>query len=182
MYIVEDTIWNSELLRYKFMKVLFVVFLFSIIGISCSDTVAQNSDIVGSTTPAEVREQHPVFDIYTKRYEPDMASIEYLSAIEDSVQIYVLFGTWCHDSKKQIPAFMKIMELTNNPAIMVQYTAVTRKKTDPEQISEYWGLKYTPTFIIYREGKEFGRIIEEPRVSVEEDLVSILESGSPTEG
>ena len=105
-----------------------------------------------------------------------MDAIEYLSSIKDSVQIYALFGTWCHDSKKQIPAFMKTLELADNPIIDVKYIAVTKQKTDPENLSQRWDLKYTPTFIIYRQNKEYGRIIEEPEISLEEDLVRILKS------
>ncbi|GAB5410756.1 MAG: hypothetical protein BalsKO_31210 [Balneolaceae bacterium] len=137
---------------------------------------AQNSDLIGKTTAEDVRQQHRVFDIYTKRYAPNSESLTYLSEIQDSVHIFVLFGTWCHDSKKQIPAFMKTIELANNSNISVEYTAVSRKKKEPKEIVERWNLKLTPTFIIYREGREFGRIVEEPTQSMEQDLVSILKS------
>lgn len=156
------------------LNILLVLFLV----IAPSSSVAQNQDIIGATTAEQVREEHPVFDIYTNRYTPDEAAINYLSSIEDSVQIYVLFGTWCHDSKKQIPAFMKTLEVANNSSISVDYIAVSRKKKEPENIVEKWDLKLTPTFIIYRYGKEVGRIIEEPIEKLEQDLVTILKSES----
>lgn len=139
---------------------------------------SQNPHIVGKTTSQEVREQHGVFDIYTKRYSPHTPSVTYLSEIKDSVQIYVLFGTWCHDSKKQVPAFIKTLEEANNPLIKVEYIALTKSKTDPEDEYKRWGLKLTPTFVIYRNGIELGRIIEEPKAKLEQDLVTILQSES----
>ena len=76
---------------------------------------------------------------------------------------------------------MKTMEEVKNPFIEVEYIAVTKKKTDPNMLSERWNLKYTPTFIIFRKGQEFGRIIEEPIQHLEEDLVSILKSEAISE-
>lgn len=161
---------------YKSTKsvLFFSVFIF-MMGSSLK-SYAQTPDLVGKTSAKEVREQHRIFDIYTKRYEPNSESLEYLSEIQDSVSIYVIFGTWCHDSKKQIPAFMKTMELADNSNIEVEYFAVSRKKKEPKDIIERWDLKLTPTFIIYKNGTEYGRIVEEPRLSLEQDLVLILKS------
>lgn len=142
---------------------------------------AQNDDIVGITTEEEIRSEHRVFDIYTERYTPNPESVAFLNQIQDSVKIYVLFGTWCHDSKKQIPAFMKTLEEANNPLIDVEYIAVTRKKTDPGNFYKRWDLKLTPTFVIYQAEKELGRIIEEPTKRLEEDLVEILAVGSSSD-
>ncbi|RNC83878.1 MAG: hypothetical protein ED557_08895 [Balneola sp.] len=156
---------------------------FLIIGITflSGSLFAQKPDLVGKTTEEEIRSEHRVFDIYTDRYTPNSESVAFLSKIEDSVKIYVLFGTWCHDSKKQIPAFMKTLEEADNPLIEVEYIAVTRKKTDPENYYIQWDLKLTPTFVIYRAEQELGRIIEEPTKRLEEDLVEILAVGSTSD-
>ena len=155
--------------------------LFWMMLLTSPTITAQSSDIIGPTTAEQVRGEHRIFDIYTKRYTPDEEAIKYLSEIRDSVTIHVLFGTWCHDSKKQIPAFMKTLEVANNPNINVEYVAVSRKKAEPKELVDHWDLKLTPTFIIVRRGKEYGRIIEEPVTSLEGDLVSILKSGEKTD-
>ncbi|MBO6523237.1 MAG: thioredoxin family protein [Balneolaceae bacterium] len=159
-------------MKRTFFFILFLMMLFTSIS-----SIAQTPDIIGPTTAEEVRTQHRVFDIYTKRYSPNPEAIKYLSEIQDSVTIHVLFGTWCHDSKKQIPAFIKTLEEANNAKIKVEYIAVSRKKAEPSDLVERWDLKLTPTFIIVRRNKEYGRIIEEPISSLEEDLVVILKSG-----
>lgn len=155
-------------------------FLFLLSGmfiLFSSPIEAQAPDLVGPTTEQEIREVHRIFDIYTKRYQPDEAAVEYLSAIEDSVTIYVLFGIWCHDSKREIPALFKTLEVANNPNIEVEYTAVSRQKTDPTNAYERWELKYTPTMVIFRYGEEIGRFIEESKTNLESELAQILRSG-----
>lgn len=160
----------------KLKKSTLVFSLFWMMFRLSSSISAQSTDIIGPTTAEQVREEHRVFDIYMKRYTPDTVAVKYLSEIQDSVTIHVLFGTWCHDSKKQIPAFMKTIEEANNPKINVEYIAVSRKKAEPKELVERWDLKLTPTFIIVRRNKEFGRIIEKPITSLEEDLVRILKA------
>lgn len=138
---------------------------------------AQTEHIVGGTTAEQVREEHPLFDVYTKRYQPDQQAIQYLSSISDSVKIFAMFGTWCHDSKRHLPELMKTLEVADNPMIDIEYLAVTKQKSDPDGIAKKLGLKLTPTFIIYYRNEEIGRIVEEPALKLEEDLVQILQSG-----
>jgi thiol-disulfide isomerase/thioredoxin len=139
---------------------------------------AQNSDIVGVTSPEEIRSAHRIFDIYIDRYEPDSTALAYLSNYDDPIDIKILFGTWCHDSKREVPAFIKTMELANNSNFNVHYIGVNREKTDGQGFSEIYNLQYTPTFVILKGSYEIDRIIEETSDRIEIELVEILKSGA----
>jgi thiol-disulfide isomerase/thioredoxin len=89
-----------------------------------------------------------------------------------------LFGTWCHDSKREVPAFIKTIELANNSNFSVEYIGVNREKTDGKEFSKLYNLQYTPTFIIFKGSYEVGRIVEEVIKSIEIELVEILKSGA----
>ncbi len=158
------------------MNRFYSFFLMILITIGIND-LANAQDIIGVTSPEEIRESHRVFDIYVNRYKPDSTAIEYLKNFEESVEIKILFGTWCHDSKREIPAFIKTMELAENPKIDIEYIAVSREKSDPEGRADAYDLQYTPTFIIFNAENEIGRIVEESTESIEQDLVHILKSG-----
>ena len=160
------------------MKTAFWLIVFVMVTAPFGGLSAQTRDIVGKTSAEEIRTEFRVFDIYTERYQPDSTSIKFISQLQDSIEIIVMFGTWCHDSKKHLPEFMKIMEQANNPAIEVSYYGMDRDKKDPDGLSERLHLKHTPTFIIYRAGREIGRIIEEPALRFEKELVQIFKSGS----
>ena len=138
---------------------------------------AQSSDLIGLTSAEEIRESHRVFDIYVNRYQPDSTALAYLTKFEHSIDIKILFGTWCHDSKREIPAFIKTMELAENENFNIEYIAVSRKKSDLEGRADTYDLQYTPTFIIFSADIEIGRIVEESTESIEQDLVQILRSG-----
>lgn len=134
---------------------------------------AQNEYLSGPVTEQQIREVK-IFDLYTKRYKPDPKIITQLNSVQDTILIDVFMGMWCHDSKREIPAFFKIMESIENPLISAKYTALEYKRKGPKEIIKTNDIKRTPTFIIYKNGKEVGRIIEEVEVSMESDLYEII--------
>lgn len=134
-------------------------------------------DIIGRTSEEEILKTHRIFDIYTQRYTPDSTSVAYLKELDSPIHVVVLFGSWCHDSKKHIPEFIKVIQLAENPLLTAEYIGQSRAKSDPEGISDELHLQYTPTLIIYSGDIEIGRIVEEPTRSMEKDLVEIIKSG-----
>ncbi len=117
-------------------------------------------------------------DVYDK-FHPDEGLVESIAAKtgEDlTIEVYLAF--WCGDSKKNIPPFYKIVEKINALAktpLKVQYYSVERKPSkDIKYFVEKLKVERVPTFIFYREGKEIGRIIENPKKNMLEDILEIL--------
>lgn len=52
--------------------------------------------------------------------------------------------------------------------------ALDTNKTSPDYDAKANNVTNVPTTIIYRKGNEIGRIIESPKLSLEEDLLIIL--------
>jgi thiol-disulfide isomerase/thioredoxin len=146
---------------------------FSILFVFTGQLFAQKEYLSGSVTEAQIRDIE-IFDTYTKRYKVDENAIEKLNTVQDSIFIDVFMGTWCHDSKREVPALFKIMESISNPLITAKYTALEYRRSGPKDIIEKNDIKRTPTFIVYKNGVEIGRIIEEVDKSVESDLLKII--------
>ncbi len=135
---------------------------------------SESDNLSGPVTEEQIRE-YKIFDLYANRYEPDDKTVEKFNSISDSVLIDVFFGTWCHDSKREVPAFFKLMEVIDNGSISAKYTAIEYRRRGPRDIIEKNNIKRTPTFIVYINGKEAGRLIEESEESLEKDLWRIIE-------
>ncbi len=93
-------------------------------------------------------------------------------------KILVFMGTWCGDSKREVPRFIKILEAANFSMNNLKIVAVDRRKEfyKKSPAGEEWGLsiKRVPTFIFYKDGKEVNRIIESPIITLEKDIKAIL--------
>ncbi len=104
-------------------------------------------------------------------YIPKDEAVKKIASVKEKTKIVVVFGYWCPDSQRNVPRFFTIMWKAQNPNISYELIPVGRGKNP---LREKLNIKRIPTFIIYREGKEIGRIVENPRKTLEEDLAEIL--------
>lgn len=94
----------------------------------------------------------------------------------DNLKIDVYLGIWCGDSKNNVPPFMKIIDAIDEAGkVTVNYYTVERKPNkETKYYVEEFKVERVPTFIFYRDGKEIGRIIENPTNSLIEDFMEII--------
>ncbi len=107
-------------------------------------------------------------------YKVDSVSAEKIKNDMNDVKVTIVMGSWCSDSRRWVPDFFKIMDFIQYPSDSVNIICVDRKLHGRESEVDSLNIKKVPTFIFYRNNKELGRIIEEPKVSLEKDMIDIL--------
>ena len=119
------------------------------------------------------------FEEEFNRYQPKEKIVKKIQKELDGIDIKAFFGTWCHDSHRELPRFFKTMELAGfDFQYHFEMVGLTRGKKTPDNLQKGFNIKHTPTFIVYKDGKEIGRYIEQPRQSIEKDFLKILK-GKP---
>lgn len=120
---------------------------------------------------------------YTKNfddYEPDMQKIATLKPLLAAYTITAFMGTWCGDSKQEVPRFYKVIEAAAFPIERLTMVAVDRAreayKQSPGGEEEGLNIHRVPTFIFYKDGQEVNRIVEHPVNTFEDDMLQILTS------
>jgi len=87
-------------------------------------------------------------------------------------------GTWCGDSKKEVPKLYKVLEACNFPEEQLTVIAVNRSadmyKQSPKHEEKGLNIHRVPTIIFYKDGKEINRIVEHPVKSFEKDIQNIV--------
>lgn len=107
-------------------------------------------------------------------YLPDENSIKEIRKRKKDMKITVVFGTWCDDSRKNVPEFYKILDALKFSEKDVELIAVNRKKSAGDLEIDRLGVTLVPTFIFTKNGVEIGRIVENPTSSLEKDMLLIL--------
>lgn len=107
-------------------------------------------------------------------YSLDTLVLDLIKGTLADVQITILLGTWCSDSRREVPRFIKLMEYLDYPAESITLITLDRDKLGPNGEEEGFDISLVPTIIFYREGTEVGRIIESPENSLEEDLLDLF--------
>lgn len=116
------------------------------------------------------------FNSAYKFYKPDTSIINELKQVNlNSVKVKIVLGTWCSDSRREVPRFFKIVDLLNYPSDHIELFGVNRDKVLTDSETEIDDIKFVPTFIFYRDNEEAGRIVETPDETLEEDMLDILE-------
>ncbi len=114
------------------------------------------------------------FHFNYENYELNSKAIEKLKPIINTVKIKAFMGTWCGDSREQIPVFYKLLDKTNFNYKNLELIAVNRGKKTEDNLQEGFNIIRVPTFIFLKNGKEIGRFVEYPQESLEEDFLKII--------
>ena len=126
----------------------------------------------------EVLSEHPHNEWFEKEYHeyfPERDTFDHLKKINiNGLTVKVVLGSWCPDSRREVPRFMKILDLWEFPMEKVTFIGVDNVKISPVEEYEALIIERVPTFIFYENNIEAGRIIENPESSLERDMLEIL--------
>jgi hypothetical protein len=128
----------------------------------------------GELPRAEILAQLPPYQERFDAYTPDEALLKDFPALPPELEVYAVFGSWCDDSLEQTPKLMKLLDRLHVPESSVHWIAVNRSKQDPDGLTAGMGIERVPTFLFFKTGREIGRIVEAPKLSLEKDLARIL--------
>ncbi len=121
---------------------------------------------------------HSWFSKNHTAYIPNETIIDSLKGELNQFTIKLFMGTWCGDSKREVPRFYKVLENSGYSLDRLTTIAVDRHKSTYKQSpgGEHEGLNIhrVPTFIFYKDGKEISRIVESPKNTLEKDILRIL--------
>ncbi len=118
------------------------------------------------------------FDKGYESYAVDEQMIKMFKKPLSKHTIKLFLGTWCGDSKREVPRILKILEKSKFPTKNLEIVALDRRKENYKKSpsGEEQGLNIikVPTIIFLKNGKEVNRIVESPVESLEEDMAQIL--------
>lgn len=122
------------------------------------------------------------FDSFYQAYTVQTAAIVSLKRVWRNEQVDIFLGTWCGDSRREVPRMLKVLDNLGVPAAHIRLICTKSgnpgHKTSPGREEQGLYIFRVPTLIIRRNGAELGRIVESPVSSLEEDMLAIL-AGAP---
>ncbi len=114
-----------------------------------------------------------VYDMYSV----DSTTADSLSGKLDNVKVTIVMGTWCSDSRREVPKFFKILDYLKLSPDKITIITVGRDRKGRGSETDDLKIELVPTMIFYKNNSEIGRIVESPKVSLEKDMLKILDAG-----
>ena len=86
--------------------------------------------------------REPYSSWFTKGYEEYQADSQAVGILgelaKDDITIKIVMGTWCPDSRREVPRFMKMLDIWKFPEVNVTFIGVDNEKLSP--VGEYESL------------------------------------------
>ncbi|GAB4126743.1 MAG: thioredoxin family protein [Ignavibacteriales bacterium] len=108
-------------------------------------------------------------------YVVDTLTLGKIKNYLNEIKILIVMGTWCSDSRREVPHLFKIFDYLNYSKDNYEIIAVDRKKNALTDISNL-KIELVPTIIVYKNNNEIGRIVEAPQETLELDLVKMIKN------
>ena len=147
--------------------------VFMVVVLCCSNVLLADASIqnLGVINKQALFLQYPNFRENFDRYEVLDADLK----IPNDLSVLMFFGTWCHDSQREVPRMLKILEAVGFPQADIKMVTLDFSKNDPLGLAAENEVKFTPTFIFFRQQNEVGRIIEKPATTLEAAVSELLD-------
>lgn len=139
------------------------------------ETSQEEGVLVGDVTREQIEESVPNWVQSEADSKPDPEACHGLAAVEPGAEVTVFLGTWCSDSRREVPRLWKALDLAG-PVVPfeVHYIGVDEDKKEPGGRPAGDDIRYVPTVIVRRNGQEIGRIVEQSPDGIEKDLLALL--------
>lgn len=115
------------------------------------------------------------YDIHYNNYTVDSTTIAQLKKLTKGIKMKVVLGTWCGDSKLQVPHFFRLTDALSIAEKNIDLISVNGEKKAENGLLDGLAIERVPTFIFFdKKGIEIGRITESPKKTFEADMLQIL--------
>lgn len=110
-----------------------------------------------------------------EQYKPKKKALKTITENIHDYEILMFMGTWCGDSRYEVPRFFKLLNEADFDRKNLKNIAVNRAKTAPGNLDEEYKVHRVPTIVFLKDGKEVNRFVEYSKESLEEDIAKIVE-------
>ena len=157
------------------VKIVFLILvLISGVMMLQADDQDKKERLVGKFTLQQILDHDKEYADAAFIYIPDPEALAVFQDLKEPVKILLFLRTDCPDCVREVPRFAKIIELAANDNIQVEAVAVNRMKSQPADLVKGWNLELVPTFIVIKDGKEIGRVVEKAEDKLEKDIAKLL--------
>lgn len=153
-------------------RVTLALVFFFVTPLSFEVTADRYQYPVGDISQTELLDRHEVFKRNYDAYEVASG----VDGLPPDLEVTILFGTWCHDSEREVPRMLKLLAASGLKKESISLIALDIRKSEPEGRAKALDVRFTPTFIFSRAGIELGRIVERPESSLRGDVATLFKS------
>lgn len=92
--------------------------------------------------------------------QTDAKAVEAFKQNSSKFTIVAFIGTWCRSTHNLLPGFYRLIDKSGYPESQITLIGTNQAKTTVQNLHTQYKIKFVPTFIVFKNGKEIGRVVE----------------------
>lgn len=143
---------------------------------TATDKTTGNNMLLGTATFNQLIDHadYPWLKEKYTAYKPDTDKVKYIANNVQGITFIVFGGTWCSDTRTLLPNFYKVIHTAGINDKQTELYLLDRSKKSADGLTAKYNIEYLPTFVVLKDGKEIGRMVEYVEENIETDLVKVL--------
>ena len=108
-------------------------------------------------------ESDTAFGWFKKNYnlgKPDSKTVAAFKEHASDFKMLIFAGTWCPDTENLLPEFYRLTDASGYADSNITMIGLDHAKTTLENMEKTFKVTEVPTFIVMKDGKEVGRVVE----------------------
>ena len=154
-------------------RALTMLFVLSVARVTPAQEV-----LLGRVEPDAILSISPEWRTNREAYDPGEADLRVIASSPLAARLDVYFGSWCSDSRREVPRLLRILDRTSPANLKVRFYGLDRTKKEPARLVRRGAIERVPTFILSVDGREVGRIVETPQATLEHDLALLFQKAA----
>lgn len=147
------------------------------VGTKMLETIKLEESLNVDSITKKSKKFYSDFDSSYFKYKANKKKLDTLKGLLKNASFVVFGGSWCSDTRRELPRLSFILDKCNFPVEEFTYFGVNKAKEVffQNEMSSNFKFKFVPAIIILKNKKEVGRIIENPlHGTLENDLIYYL--------
>jgi thiol-disulfide isomerase/thioredoxin len=113
--------------------------------------------LLGWQTPESIAAYNNLYTQRAEAYKPQPAALADLKKQAADVKLTVFFGSWCPFCQQKVPMAMRLARELQGSKVKIDFYGLPHGFSNDPQAQRH-GVKSVPTGIVFKNGKEVGRI------------------------
>jgi thiol-disulfide isomerase/thioredoxin len=129
--------------------------------------------LVGWQTPESIAAYNSLYTTRSEAYRPQATAIAELKKQSADVKVTVYFGSWCPFCQQKVPMVMRLARELAGSKVKFDFYGLPHGFSNDAQAQRF-GVKQVPLGIVFKNGKEVGRINADGWAAPEATLKNLI--------
>lgn len=134
----------------------------------------EKPDFLGLARGSSLEEYADRYKLGAEAYTPDADALESIRNADGKVHVRIYFGSWCPFCQRYVPHMVRVAKEISEANVTIDFYGLP-KGISSDPVAAQARINAVPTGVVFVDGKEVGRLMQDDWRAPEKTIAKILE-------